>query len=71
MVAPVNPVALIRPTRLMVPAARMTSSTVALLLACGVALAGPLTARSRTSFVRWSEATNRGLPDDLGASHTY
>jgi hypothetical protein len=37
----VKPVASISRTRLMVPAALMTSSTAALLVACGMSLAGP------------------------------
>ncbi|GAA1910435.1 hypothetical protein GCM10009716_20360 [Streptomyces sodiiphilus] len=50
MVAPVKPVALMSPTRLMVPAARITSSTADLLLAWGVAPGPPMGA---SRFRRW------------------
>jgi hypothetical protein len=43
---------LTRPTRLIVPAARMTSSTAALLLACGVMRAGLFTLTSPQYLLR-------------------
>jgi hypothetical protein len=53
MVAPVSPVAAMMPTRLIVPAARMTSRTAARVLACGVVRGGPLIGVSLlTWFVR-------------------
>ncbi|MEE2047808.1 hypothetical protein Q7689_31235, partial [Nocardiopsis tropica] len=52
MVAPVNPVAATSPARLMVPAARMTSRTAALLVVWGVARDGPPKGTSAAS-VPW------------------
>ncbi|GAA1760634.1 hypothetical protein GCM10009834_17680 [Streptomonospora arabica] len=63
IVAPVKPVARMRPTRLMVPAARITSSTAARLLAWGIARAGAPTWNLRfTSPV----ATRRTCGDARG-----
>ncbi|GAA2684911.1 hypothetical protein GCM10010428_55480 [Actinosynnema pretiosum subsp. pretiosum] len=67
-----NPVAPINPTRLITPAALITSRTVALLLACGVARAGPLMPPTPPNLPKTRpKATNEPPPGDRPATPRY